>query len=186
METAVQIEIPNTERVFQGTLSGVDRTPVRFLVRLETGEHPLRANMLAHATLLIGGLPRRMTVQVELVEAQVVALKPVSPAIPCERRGRKRYPVNLPAQVWVDGQDEILQARVVNISVSGIGMHLPQPLEVGETCRIELSLIGVDQPLQLGAQVRHARAISDTAWYIGAAFVDLNRADELWLRKLFP
>lgn len=184
MTPTVQLTIPNTGKVLEGVLLGLDKSPLRLTARLEQGTEPLRANMLAQATLIVGGVPRQLTVQVIPTDAYTAVLVPVSSATLSERRLRKRYPVNLLAQVRVDGQE--LTARVVNISASGIGMQIPYALAVGQEIEVSLPLVGADAPVEAQAQVRHARPLSNEMWYIGAAFTVLSRTDALLLRKLFP
>lgn len=180
----LQIQVPNTDQTLGGVLIGVDKATMRFVARVEESLDSLRVNMTAQAVLAIGGAPRQLMVQITDIDDSVLTFTPISAATPCERRRRKRYPVNMPAQVRLG--EACMEARVVNISVSGLGLHAPQALVVGQLFEVELALVGTEQPLQAQAQVRHCRPLDGERWYIGAAFVDLSRADELWLRKLFP
>ncbi|MCS7300907.1 MAG: PilZ domain-containing protein [Fimbriimonadales bacterium] len=184
MKATVQIQIPNTDQVLEGVLMGVDKPTLRMVVRLDSGAELLRPRMLAQAILDVGGTPRKFTVQVQPLDAATAALQPVSGAQLCERRARKRYPVNLPAEITLG--ETRLSVRVVNLSVSGVGLHAPQALAVGQQFEIILLLLGSEQALRTSAQVRHCRPLADEQHYIGAMFIGLNRTDELWLRKLFP
>ncbi len=182
--STLQIQIPNTNQTLSGLLIGVDKTTMRFVARIDECLECLRVNMTAQAMLTIGGTPRRLSIQITDINGSVLTFTPISAAMLYERRERKRYSVNLQAQIRY-GESSLL-VKVVNISVSGLGLHTPQALEIGQTFEIESALVGADQPLQATAQVRHCRPLDGGRWYIGAAFVDLNRADSLWLRKLFP
>lgn len=180
----VQIQIPNTNRVLEGVLTALDKQSMRLTAHIESGVESLRPNMLAQAMLMVGGTPRILTVSVNPVSENTVQLTPVSDAQCCERRRRKRYPVNIPTEVLVDQSS--IPVRVVNISIAGMGLRSFLKLESGQEFECTLPLLGGEHPLQVRAQVRHCREISVGIWYIGAAFVGLSRADELWLRKLFP
>jgi hypothetical protein len=184
MVANVQIQIPNTDRVLEGVLTALDKQSMRLTARVESGVESLRPNMLVQAVLMVGGAPRVLTVSVNPVAENIVQLTPISAAQCCERRARKRYPVNIPTEVFVD--ESSVPVRVINISIAGIGLHSSVKFEIGQEFELVLPLLGEEHPLQARAQVRHCRKISDGIWYIGAAFVGLSRADELWLRKLFP
>lgn len=184
MTASVAIQIPNRDHVVEGVLTGLDKQTMRLTVRVEGGVEPLRPNMLAQAMLMVGGAPRKLTVLVNHVDATTVQITPVSSAQPSERRRRKRYPVNMLVEIVVDGKR--VSTRVVNLSVSGLGFQTPQPLELGQEFTVILPLLGKEEALHARAQVRHCRDLPNGLWYIGAAFMNLSRADELWLRKLFP
>jgi hypothetical protein len=184
MVANVQIQIPNTDRVLEGVLTALDKQSMQLTARVESGVESLRPNMLVQAVLMVGGAPRILTVSVNPVSENIVQLTPISPAQRCERRARKRYPVNIPIEIFVNQSS--VPVRVVNISIAGIGLHSSLQLETGQEFELELPLIGGEYPLQARAQVRHCRGISGGMWYIGAAFVQMSRTDELWLRKLFP
>ncbi len=184
MTATVAIQFPNRDRVIEGVLTAFDRQTMRLTVRVEGGVEPLRPNMLAQAMLMVGGAPRKLTVLVNQVDATTIHITPVSGAQPSERRKRKRYPVNMLVEIEVGRT--LLSARIVNLSISGLGFQAPQPLEVGQEFTAILPLLGKEEALQARAHVRHCRELPNGLWYIGAAFVGLNRTDELWLRKLFP
>ncbi|RMH08744.1 MAG: PilZ domain-containing protein [Armatimonadetes bacterium] len=184
MVANVQIQVPNTGRVLEGVLTALDKQTMQLTARVDSGVESLRPNMLVQAVLMVGGAPRMLTVSVNPVGENIVQLTPISAAQCCERRARKRYPVSIPIEIFMNQSGA--PVRVVNISIAGIGLHSSLKLETGQEFEFVLPLIGGEYPLQARAQVRHCREISDGMWYIGAAFVGLNRADELWLRKLFP
>lgn len=180
----VQIQVPNTDIVLSGVLISVDKATLRFVARVEQCQDYIRPHTTIQATLTVGGAPRMMTAQVIGVRADTLTFKPITSAKLAERRARRRYPVSVEAQLRYNQAS--LPVRVVNIGIGGVGLHAPQPFEPVQIFEIEMVLVGLEQPLQVRAQVRHCRPMDTNHWYIGAAFVNLSRADELWLRKLFP
>lgn len=184
MTASVRIQIPNTGHVLEGVLIALDKAAMRLTMRVESGVETIRPNMLAQAILTIGGAPRQLTVQLQPLDTATIALIPVSAAQCCERRARKRYTVNMATEIATGA--ERITVRVVNISIAGLGFQASQPLEVGQEFTIILPLLGKEEALQAQGQVRHCRELQQGLWYIGAAFKNLSRADELWLRKLFP
>ncbi|GIV09105.1 MAG: hypothetical protein KatS3mg020_0182 [Fimbriimonadales bacterium] len=180
----VAIHLPSNKLPLEGVLVGVDKTAMQFAVRLETPAEVVRAHTTAQAILVIGGVPRQLTVQIDEVQDDLIRMTPISGGTLYERRTRKRYAVNLPAQL--NHGDQWLSVKVINIGVGGLGVRSPQPLEKGRRYAIEFVLVGADQPFQAHIEARHSRLLDGEQWYIGAAFVELSRTDELWLRKLFP
>ncbi len=180
----VQLKLPNRGTAVEGAVIGLDKATARFVVRLHEPVQGLRANLLARAILLVSGTPRELTVELTPISEDTVMLTPVSAAVAHERRTHRRYPVNLPAQV---GHGErFLQARVVNISASGMGLQVGEPLPEGELIHLEVPLVDVDAPLRATLEVRHQRPLEGGMWYVGTRFAELARADALLLRKLFP
>lgn len=180
----LQIQVPNADQTLSGVLIGVDKATMRFVAQMEECLECLRANTTVQAVLAIGGAPRQMAVQITDISGSVLTFTPISAATPYERRERKRYSVNLQAHIRYG--ESSLSVKVVNISVSGLGLHTPQPMEKEQVFEIELTLVGAEQAIRAIAQVRHCRPLDGGRWYIGAAFAELSRADALWLRKLFP
>lgn len=180
----VQIRVPNTDIVLSGVLISVDKATLRFVARVEQCQDYIRPHTTIQATLTVGGAPRVMTVQVIGVRADTLTFKPITSAKLAERRVRRRYPVSVEAQLRYNQAQS--PARVVNIGIGGVGLQASQPFETGQILEIEMVLVGLEQPLLAQAQVRHCRPVEANIWYIGAAFINLSRADELWLRKLFP
>jgi hypothetical protein len=121
---------------------------------------------------------------VQPIDRQHVRLIPLSPAKPAERRARKRYSVQIEAQLQV--AETTLPVKVVNISVGGVGMRTPVAIEEGVQGVLTMTLIGQDTPLVARVEARYCRPLGDALFYIGAAFTDISRTDALWLRKLFP
>ncbi len=180
----VQIYSPQTGNICVGQLARVDSERQSFVVQVENTALIGRRGGLVQATLCVGGAPRELTAHMEVIDPTSVLLTPITPAKQAERRARKRYRIRVEAQLQLG--DATLTVNVVNISVSGVGMLAPVSLEVGAHGRLQMNLVGSGEPLIATIEARHCRANSDAQFYIGAVFVELSRADALWLRKLFP
>jgi hypothetical protein len=164
-----------------GRLIGTDAARQSFVAQVDDADVLTHPSSLMEATLCVGGVAHQLTVQVQPIDRQHVRLIPLSPAKPAERRARKRYSVQIEAQLQV--AETVLSVKVVNISVGGVGMRTPVAIEEGV---LTMTLMGLDAPLVASVEARHCRPRSDGEYYIGAAFTDLSRTDALWLRKLFP
>ncbi|MCL6536792.1 MAG: PilZ domain-containing protein [Armatimonadetes bacterium] len=182
----VKIRFPNTNRSCEGHLVGLEKQAQLLIVALSENAALLRPNMLVSVNLIVGGIPRTMTAVVEAIAKDRVSLRPVSRANKHERRSIKRYSVNFPACLLVDGEPSPWQVRIVNISAGGVGFHSEHALQKDQAARLAFVLLGQDSALETKIQVRHTRVLADGLHYIGAAFTDISRTDALWLRKLFP
>lgn len=180
----VSLFSPRMGVVHTGRLVSVDAARQSFVVQVDDTAVFTYQSALAQATLCIGGAPRQLTVQVQPIDRQHVRLIPLSPAKPAERRARKRYSVQIEAQLQV--AETVLSVKVVNISVGGVGMRTPVAIEKGVQGILTMTLIGQDTPLVARVEARYCRPLGDALFYIGAAFTDISRTDALWLRKLFP
>jgi hypothetical protein len=169
---------------YTGRLVSVDAANQSLVVQVDDADALARLSSLMEATLCIGGAPRQLTVQVQPIDRQHVRLIPLSPAKPAERRARKRYSVQIDAQLQL--AETTLPVKVVNISVGGVGMRTPVAIEEGVQGVLTMTLMGLDAPLVARVEVRYCRPLGDALFYIGAAFTDISRTDALWLRKLFP
>jgi len=114
---------------YTGRLVSVDAANQSLVVQVDDAAVFMHQGALAEATLCIGGAPRQLTVQVQPIDRQHVRLIPLSPAKPAERRARKRYSVQIEAQLQV--AETVLSVKVVNISVGGVGMRTPVAIEKG-------------------------------------------------------
>jgi len=169
---------------YTGRLVSVDAANQSLVVQVDDAAVFMHQGALAEATLCIGGAPRQLTVQVQPIDRQHVRLIPLSPAKPAERRARKRYSVQIDAQLQL--AETTLPVKVVNISVGGVGMQASVAMERGSRGTLSITLLGLDTPIIAVIEARHCRPRSDGEYYIGAAFTDISRTDALWLRKLFP
>jgi c-di-GMP-binding flagellar brake protein YcgR len=180
----VRLFSPRMGVSYTGRLVSVDAANQSLVVQVDDAAVFMHQGALAEATLCIGGAPRQLTVQVQPIDRQHVRLIPLSPAKPAERRARKRYSVQIEAQLQV--AETVLSVKVVNISVGGVGMRTPVAIEEGAQGILTMTLIGQDTPLVARVEARYCRPLGDALFYIGAAFTDISRTDALWLRKLFP
>ena len=183
---AVKIRIPNTNRSCEGQLVALEKQAQLLIVAISEGAESLRPNMLVSVNLIVGGVPRTMTAVVEAIANDRVSLRPVSRANKHERRSLKRYSVNLPARMLIEGEPSPCNVRIVNISAGGVGIHSDHALSKDQTVRLAFALLGHEGTVQTTIQVRHTRPLADGRHYIGAAFAEISRTDALWLRKLFP
>lgn len=184
--SSVKIRIPNTNRSFEGQLVGIDKQSQLLIVALGEEAQNLRPNSLVTVNLTVGGVPRTMTVVVESVAQDRASLRPVSRVNKHERRALKRYSVNLPARLWLEGDASPSTVRIVNISASGVGIHSERSLSQEQVARLAFALVGQEGIVQTVIQVRHTRPLANGLHYIGASFAEISRTDALWLRKLFP
>lgn len=180
----VRLFSPRVGVAHVGRLVGTDAARQGFVAQVDDADALARLSSLMEATLCVGGVPHQLTVQVLPIDRQHVRLIPLSPAKPTERRARKRYGVQIEAQLQV--AETVLPVKVVNISVGGVGMRTPVAIEKGAQGVLTMTLMGLDAPLVARVEARHCRPRSDGEYYIGAAFTDINRTDALWLRRLFP
>ena len=184
--SSVKVRIPNTNRSFEGQLVGIDKQSQLLIVALGEEAQNLRPNSLVTVNLTVGGVPRTMTVVVESVAQDRASLRPVSRVNKHERRALKRYSVNLPARLWLEGDTSPSTVRIVNISASGVGIHSERSLSQEQVARLAFALVGQEGIVQTVIQVRHTRPLANGLHYIGASFAEISRTDALWLRKLFP
>jgi hypothetical protein len=169
---------------YTGRLVSVDAARQSFVVQVDDTAVFTYQSALAQATLCIGGAPRQLTVQVQPIDSQRVRLIPLSPAKVAERRARRRYSVQLDAQLQLG--TATLGVKVVNISASGVGMQASVAMERGSRGTLSITLLGLDTPIIAVIEARRCRPRSNGEYYIGAAFAEISRTDALWLRKLFP
>jgi hypothetical protein len=180
----VRLFSPRTGVAHVGRLIGTDAARQSFVAQVDDADVLTHPSSLMEATLCVGGVAHQLTVQVQPIDRQHVRLIPLSPAKPAERRARKRYSVQIEAQLQV--AETVLSVKVVNISVGGVGMRTPVAIEEGVQGVLTMTLIGQDTPLVARVEARHCRPLGDALFYIGAAFTEISRTDALWLRRLFP
>jgi hypothetical protein len=72
-----------------------------------------------------------------------------------------------------------LNALILDLSLTGVGLLLNRPLELGSWILLELDGLGHDLGLEVSAQVVHATPQHDGNYLIGCAFAHRLSADEL-------
>lgn len=106
-----------------------------------------------------------------------------------QRRGETRFCCLAPAMITNDAHDHLF-GRVVDVSLSGIGLLVARPLEEGTRLQVGFSLPGLDGrdlPVTMTACVRSVREASSTEatqaarWRLGMAVagIDSSSRDSL-------
>ena len=105
-----------------------------------------------------------------------------------DRRTHQRIKISVSADVTVG--DEVVTARVKNLSIGGVGLDLKHPLEQNATVELSLFLVeeGVEDATE-GSLVIHAEVIwvsqvKDKRWEAGLRFAP-QRADQTALLSHF-
>src|SRR5262245_50969098 len=98
-----------------------------------------------------------------------------------ERRASVRWRSIPPGETWItfDGPVETLDALMLDLSISGIGLVLPRRPGLGTFLVIGLTSCRRPLTLQLVARVVRAMPRSDGSWIVGCAFDTLLSPDEL-------
>jgi hypothetical protein len=106
---------------------------------------------------------------------------PGPPAEPAERREAERFPPEITPVCRVGGLTlpVISRAIVRDLSATGIGLLVNQPMKAGTV--LVLCLESVDRQLArpLPARVMHASAVSEGHWLVGCQFVRCLSEPEL-------
>jgi hypothetical protein len=95
------------------------------------------------------------------------------PASQAERRRAERYPCNLRPFWRVEGQEQADSppARIQNISATGIGLRIGQPIKPGAVLVIKLQTTDRRLSRPLPARVMHATPQTEGDWLVGCQFV---------------
>jgi hypothetical protein len=98
---------------------------------------------------------------------------PELPAIQADRRGAQRCPCNLQPFWRFIGYDHCAEAplRVRDISATGIGLQVKQPLKPGTALVINLQTRQQQLSRPLAVRVMHATLLADGDWLLGCQFV---------------
>jgi hypothetical protein len=90
-----------------------------------------------------------------------------------ERRRAERYPCSLQPFWRVEGQEqaESPPARVENVSTSGIGLRVGEPLKVGIVLVLKLQTADRRLSRPLPARVMHSTRQPGGDWLVGCQFV---------------
>lgn len=105
-----------------------------------------------------------------------------APPPPADRRASVRFRCErLPvSRAFISNSFTTLNARIVDMSTSGVGLLLDQPLEAGTRLNIELS--GTLASLfELVAEVKNVAALPDGTWRCGCALLWTLTEDEVRL-----
>lgn len=90
-----------------------------------------------------------------------------------ERRRAERYPCSLQPFWRVEGQEQAdaPPAQIQNISATGIGLRIGQPLKAGTVLVIKLQSADRRLSRPLPARVMHATPQAEGDWLVGCQFV---------------
>lgn len=90
-----------------------------------------------------------------------------------EQRRYVRYPCDAPAfyQILRSFDAQHWPARIVNISATGVGMLVGQPLEVGMTLKVEMGVATEKGSLRVVACVVRFNFLSAKEWLVGCNFL---------------
>jgi hypothetical protein len=125
-----------------------------------------------------------LQIEVAIVE-QAVPLQLSVPSFAAERRVAVRFDCNANVTCRIDHVEhfDCRWARVVNVSVSGIGLCVSGRLEPGTRLTIQMSNALTRYASGLAARVVHSTFQEDGSWLAGCVFE--NALDEGELRELF-
>lgn len=97
------------------------------------------------------------------------------------RRATVRYHCGpaTPGRVVVAGKQELIRAWVLDISLGGVALLLPRPLEVGLDIILQMKGTAARSSCRLGASVAHVTQHVNGDWIIGCAFHEPLTRDQL-------
>lgn len=89
-----------------------------------------------------------------------------------KRRQARRFRCGLATlgKVQFPGKDNSADAFVYNLSESGIGLNMSEPLESGKIIIIRIRVSEEPQPYLLNARVVHSTQEVDCTWRVGCEF----------------
>ncbi len=119
--------------------------------------------------------------EVEELEANIVATtadkadsKTETPSA-ANRRQYKRAAITRGVRIFLSDGSSVY-AKIVNLSIAGVGIVYDMPAEHGAKLRLEFSLVGdndVLDSISTQAVVRHTHLVNNR-YYIGMQFVDMD------------
>jgi Tfp pilus assembly protein PilZ len=89
-----------------------------------------------------------------------------------KRRKSRRFRCHLATigRVQFPDKDVSFDAFVYNLSEGGIGLNMPQALEIGQEIFVRIRITGQAEPSRFHARVMHATEEVDRTWRVGCAF----------------
>jgi len=103
-----------------------------------------------------------------------------------ERRNAPRVKTIIPVtiQVTTPGGERAFQGRGLDVSVTGMSICAPQPLDVGDVVWISMAVLRHD--VTLGAKVMRCQPTKKLGrWSIGVMFEQSTAVDQLLIREFF-
>ena len=96
------------------------------------------------------------------------------------RRARRyRCPLATLGKIHSSDSKDPKDVCVLNLSKTGIGLSLPEPLEVGSELEFRMRISGEKAQRVFALRVIHATQEADRSWRIGCAFTEPLTADVL-------
>ncbi|MBI3407436.1 MAG: PilZ domain-containing protein [Planctomycetes bacterium] len=115
------------------------------------------------------------------VEGEFTLLSPKSFGRGLRRARRYRCPLATIGKIRFPDKDDAHEACVLNLSKTGIGLSLPEPLTVGCELALRLRISGEKTQRSFVLRVIHATQEADRSWRIGCAFDEPLSAELLEL-----
>lgn len=92
-----------------------------------------------------------------------------------QRRQHPRVSVRVNAAMRIEGQTDLQQITVINLSAGGLAFAAPEQLAPGTRVWLHLETLGL-APAEIPARVVRNRALTPSEWEMGAAFEAMNPA----------
>jgi len=114
------------------------------------------------------------------MERQIKETIPLSTVSNIERRRHPRFPVMLLAECQRVSHARMLAGRVLDISESGLMLHLSERVEVGQDLHLKM-FIGSDISKFIEAAVRAVwrQFIRGSGYHIGGKFIDIPSDEKI-------
>ncbi|MFQ3610284.1 MAG: PilZ domain-containing protein [Fimbriimonadales bacterium] len=185
--TRVEVHLPNQNTRLEGQLVAAD--PKQFTILLDTDETEGWGLLRSGATVFLFIKAKEMLYRVQAQLAQIhlpILVCPLaSPPTVLDRRSEKRYVVSMISHVSMG--DSLLEARITNISRSGVRLVLCRALSMGTRIGMMFPILDGAHEINTSGEVRYCIPSEDgNRWFHGVQFTDMSRTDALWLVKLFP
>ncbi len=185
--TQVEVQLPNLNIKLDGSLLSAD--PQKFVVLLDEAFsdswHQIRGGATIFLFIRAKEMLYRIQAQVAQINLPVIVCLLSSPPALIDRRSEKRYVVSMITHITAD--DTVLEARITNISRSGVRIVLSRALAIGTPTSLTFPVLDGAHEISAKGEVRYCIPAEDKSrWFHGVQFTDLTRTDALWLAKLFP
>lgn len=113
------------------------------------------------------------------IEAELTLFRSQLAALQRRRDRRYRCGLATTSKLHCTDSGKILGAWVFNLSRSGVGLEMAQPLDPGQQVEIHLKTTNNDTPVKLAGHVIHATPVANGAWRVGCRFAEKLSADAL-------
>jgi c-di-GMP-binding flagellar brake protein YcgR len=113
------------------------------------------------------------------IEAELTLLRSQLAALQRRRDRRYRCSLATAGKLHFSSTGAVLSGWVFNMSLSGIGLELSEPLPVGQEMVLQLKTTENATVVKKPAQVMHVTPVANGTWRIGCRFEDKLTADAL-------